>query len=82
MDRLYRAVPQIEVLLVRLAERGFNLGSATSPEKSVLGKAFLAKKTGKACPCWLYVICQQKYNQPSGDLSGEEDKQQSEQAQH
>ncbi len=29
MDRLYRAVPQIEVLLVRLAERGFNLGSAT-----------------------------------------------------
>ena len=29
MDRLYRAVPQVEVLLTRLAERGFNLGSAT-----------------------------------------------------
>lgn len=52
------------------------------PEKSVLGKEFLAKKTGKACPCWLYVIYQKKYNQASGDLSGEEDKQQSEQAQH
>lgn len=47
-----------------------------------LGKEFLAKKTGKACPCWLYVIYQKKYNQASGDLSGEQDKQQSEQAQH
>jgi hypothetical protein len=57
-------------------------GLFANPEKSVLSKAFLAKKTGKACPCWLYVIYQQKYNQASGDLSGEQDKQQSEQAQH